>query len=289
MAKNKEMPAKLNNIATFQFYLNYMVTLANSVFTFENASYSLNPLWINDKLLRRGSIAFFRDDVTEELTALPYNVIGKRDKYNRPIKIRCIGQNGYQSDVLDFRKKEFVIMYDNLSYMPLYGSILQLAERMARHTRTIDININQQRTPRILKTSNNKELSVKSFLRSVENYEEAIVTYKDMDLDDLEAVMMPAPYVADKVWESKQNTWNEFCNLVGISTIPVEKKERLISSEVIASMGGNYIGRYSRYTPRKYAIDMINDFFGTDLKLVCYDEELREEIKELEEKEEIEE
>lgn len=289
MAKNKEMTAKLNNVATFQYYLNYMVTLANSVFTFENASYSLNPLWINDKLLQRGSIAFFRDDVTKELVALPYNVIGKRDKYNRPLKIRCIGQNGYKSDVLDFRKKEFVIMYDNLSYLPLYGSILQLAERMARHTRTIDININQQRTPRILKTSNNKELSVKSFLRSVENYEEAIITYKDMDLDDLDAVMMPAPYVADKVWESKQNIWNEFCNLVGISTIPVEKKERLISSEVIASMGGNYIGRYSRYTPRKYSVDMINDFFGTDLKLVCYDEELREEIKELEEKEEIEE
>lgn len=276
MAKKPTMPAKLNNVYTFSYYLNLMVTFANSVFGYENIEDSLDPLWINDKLLRKGSIAFFKEDVIGELAALPYEIVGRKDKYGRPLKIRCLGENGYRSKVLDRRKNEFVIMYDNLSYLPLYASIRQLAERMARHTRTIDININQQKTPRILKTSNNKMLSVKAFLRDVEENEEAIITYKDMDLDDLDAVLMPAPFVADKVWDSKQNVWNEFCNLVGISTIPIEKRERLISSEVIASMGGNYIGRYSRFTPRKYAIDRINKIFGTDIKLVCYDEELRE-------------
>ena len=276
MAKKQAMPQKLNNTYTFFYYLDKMVTFANSVYQYEKAPNSIDPLWLNDKLLRKGSIAFFRDDVIDEVYALPYTVIGQRDLYNRPLRIKCIGKNGYESDVLT--RDQFVIMYDNTAMIPLYPKIYQLAMRMSRKERTIDINVNQQKTPRILKTSNNKTLSVRKFLEEVEEFEDAIVTYDQMDLDDLDAVLMPAPFVADKVQESKEATWREFCELVGISTVPVEKKERMISSEVIASQGGNYIGRYSRWNPRKRAIDEINKKFGLNIELVCYDEILQTEI-----------
>ena len=276
MAKKHSMNVKLNTQYTFLDLYQRMINIANSVFLFDNAPKSIEPLWINNKLLRNGSIAFFEDDVLKEadpenaLYALPYEVIGKRDLYGKPIRIKCRGENGYYSKVLN--RDEFVIMYDNTALMPLLFSIRQLAMRIARCDRTIDININQQKTPRIYKSSNNNTFSIKAFNDKVEEFEEAIITYPDLSLEDLEVVLSPAPYVADKVMETKEKLWKEFYNLVGVSTVDIEKKERLISDEVINSMGGNMIGRYSRFIPRQQAIDEINQKFNKNISIVCYDE-----------------
>ena len=45
------------------------------------------------------------------------------------------------------------VPYDNNGRYPLWLDICQYAERIALDTRTIDINIAQQKTPRIFKTS----------------------------------------------------------------------------------------------------------------------------------------
>ena len=283
MAKKQDMNVKLNTQYTFLDLFQRMINIANSVFLFDNAPKSIDPLWINNKLLRNGSIAFFEDDVLKEsdpenaLYALPYEVIGKRDLYGNPVKIKCRGQNGYQSKILD--RSEYVIMYDNTALMPLLFSIRQLAMRIARCDRTVDININQQKTPRILKSSNNNMLSIKQFNERVEEYEEAIITYQDLALEDLEMVLNPAPFVADKVTEIKEKLWKEFYNLVGVSNVDIEKKERLISDEVINSMGGNMIGRYSRFIPRQQAIDEINQKFKTNINVVCYDEVIMDQMR----------
>ena len=276
MSKKETMDVKLNTTYTYLDLYQRMINIANSVFLFDNAPKSIDPLWINNKLLRQGSIAFFEDDVLKEadpknaLYALPYEVIGKRDLYGKPVYIKCRGQNGYYSRVLN--RDEFVIMYDNTSLMPILFTIKQLAMRIARCDRTIDININQQKTPRILKSTNNNMLSIKQFNERVETFEDAIITYQDLALEDLEVILSPAPFVSDKVQEIKEKLWKEFYNLVGVSNVDIEKKERLISDEVINSMGGNMIGRYSRFIPRQQAIDEVNQKFNKDINVVCYDE-----------------
>ena len=107
-------------------------------------------------------------------------------------------------------RDQFVIMYDNTSLMPILFTIKQLAMRIARCDRTIDININQQKTPRILKSTNNNMLSIKQFNDRVESYEDAIITYQDLALEDLEVILSPAPFVSDKVQEIKEKLWKEF-------------------------------------------------------------------------------
>ena len=283
MAKKQSMDMKLNSITTFTDIFQRMINIANSVFLFDNAPKTVDPLWINNKLLRNGSIAFFEDDILKEtdpdnsLYALPYECVGVRDLYNKPIKIRCRGQNGYQSKVLT--PDEYVIMYDNTSLMPLILSIRQLAMRIAKCDRTIDINVSQQKTPRILKCTNNNNLTIKQFQDKVEEFEEAIITYQDLALEDLEYILAPAPYVADKLADTKEKIWHEFYNLVGVANVDIEKKERLISDEVINSMGGNMIGRYSRFIPRQQAVEEINDKFNKNISVVCYDEVIMKKIK----------
>ena len=92
--------------------------------------------------------------------------------------------------------------------------------------------------------------------------ENTVITYDNIDLDDTQIVLEPAPYVADKIDLHKEKDWNEFLRLIGIANMNFQKKERNIKDEVLASQGGTVASRYSRFEPRKKAIDEINTKFA---------------------------
>lgn len=108
-------------------------------------------------------------------------------------------------------------------------------------------------------------------INNVDGCENLVITYDDIDLDDTTLVMQPAPYVADKVDMNKDKIYNEFLRLIGVANLSYEKKERNIKDEIQAMQGGTVASRYSRYEPRKKAIDMINEKFGTNIKVKYYD------------------
>lgn len=255
--KAKLINSQLTNFKTYEMYKRQLLTLAENVFEFKNLPNFIDVAFLNKVLLRQGSIAFFVDEVMG-LLALPYISIGKLDVYSRPVKIQVYGQNGY-SKVLN--KDEFVIMYDNNGRYPLWLDILQYSERIALDTRTTDINIAQQKTPRFWKTSSEKVKSVQDIINNVDGLENTVLSYDNIDLDDTTLVLAPAPFVADKIDIHKEKDWNEFLRLIGIANMNFQKKERNIKDEVLASQGGTVASRFSRFQPRQNAIDEINRKF----------------------------
>ena len=259
--------SQLSNFKTYQMYLRQLLTLAENVFEFENMPTFIDTAYLNKNLLRNGSIAFFKDEVMG-LLALPYVNIGTLDVYGRPNKIKVMSQNTYTRTL---SRDEYVIMYDNNGRYPLFLDITQYAERIALDTRTIDINILQQRTPRFWKTSSDKEKSIRDIINNVDGLENTVLTYEDINLDDIQLILEPAPYVADKIDIQKEKLWNEFLRLIGIANMNFQKKERNIKDEVMASQGGTVASRYSRFEPRKKAIEEINEKFGTNINVKYYD------------------
>ena len=255
--KAKLINSQLTNFKTYEMYKRQLLTLAENVFEFKNLPNFIDVAFLNKVLLRQGSIAFFVDEVMG-LLALPYISMGKLDVYSRPVKIQVYGQNGY-SKVLN--QDEFVIMYDNNGRYPLWLDILQYSERIALDTRTTDINIAQQKTPRFWKTSSEKVKSVKDIINNVDGLENTVLSYDNIDLDDTTLVLAPAPFVADKIDIHKEKDWNEFLRLIGIANMNFQKKERNIKDEVLASQGGTVASRFSRFQPRQNAIDEINRKF----------------------------
>lgn len=271
--KKKLVNSQLSNFATYQMYLRQLLTLAENVFEFVNMPNYLDIAYLNKTLLRKGAIAFFYDEILEQILALPFNTMGKLDVYGRPIKIQVFGKNGY-TRILN--KNEYVIMYDNNGQYPLFIDICQYAERLALTTRTTDINISQQKTPRFWKTITEKEKSIRDIVNSVDGYENVVLTYEDINLDDTTLILAPAPYVADKLDLHKDKDWAEFLRLIGISNLSFQKKERNIKDEIIAMQGGTVASRYSRFQPRKNATDLINEKFsqyldGKKLEVKYYD------------------
>ena len=268
--KKKLVNSQLCNINTYNLYKREMIMLAENVFQFKNLPNYIDVSYLNRVLLKNGAIAFFKDEVLG-LIALPFDIIGNLDIYGRPIKIMARAFNGRYFRKLN--RDEFVIMYDNNGRYPLYIDILQMAERIACCVRTNDVNIIHQRTPRIWKTTCDKELSLKNMINEIDGMCETIVTYDSIDIDDMNVVVAPAPYVADKIDLHLKELWAEFYRLIGISNVQLTKKERLIQDEMTASLGGTIANRFSRFEPRKRAIDEINEKFGTDIKVEYYDGE----------------
>ena len=284
--KHKLINSQLSNWMTYQMYLRQFLTLAENVFVYENMPDYIDTAYLNKTLVRQGAIAFFYDDVLEKVLALPYTSIGSLDVYNRPKRIQVYGRNGYTNTL---KEGEFVIMYDNNGRYPIYIDILQYAERYANVTRTIDINIAQQKTPRVWKTSTEKEKTVRDIANEVDGNVEKIVTYDNINLDDIELILAPAPFVADKLQEQKDKIWSEFLRLIGISNLSFQKKERNISDEIQAMQGGTIASRYERFEPRKKAIEEINSKFGLEIKVEYYDgipTDKKEENEEMEDDEE---
>lgn len=254
--------SQISNVATINSYRKRMCSMAENVLLIKNLPEYVDVGYINKILLKRGAIIFFVDDVLG-LLALPYTSISLRDIYNRPTKVIVTGENGTYRKTLENKvgkDPEFVIMYDNQCKQPIYEDILQMATRIANCQRIQDINILQQKTPRIITTSEEQIKSLKDAMNKVDGNENTIVTLSPNLMKDTNAILTPAPYVADKLHDAKQELWNEFLTMIGVANTSFRKKERNISDEVQFSQGGTIANRYSRFNARKKAIDLINTY-----------------------------
>ena len=98
---------------------------------------------------------------------------------------------------------------------------------------------------------------------------------KNLNPNALKVLKTDAPYVADKLYALKTQLWNEALTYLGISNLNMQKKERLVSDEVIRSQGGVIASRHSRLEMRRQACKEINAMFGLDI-WVDYREDFRE-------------
>lgn len=260
--------SQLKSWNTYQMYLREMLTMAENVFCIDNVPENVDMSYVNRNLLRKGAVVWFKDEVLGTL-ALPFTTRGNFDIYGNPTQVDARAFNGRYFRRL--KQGEFVIMYDNASRYPIYADIVQMAERIALCVKTNDVNIKQQRTPRIWKTSQDMKKSVEDIINNIDCLEEDVTTYDSIEWDDVQAVMAPAPYVADKVDMHLDKLWAEFYRLIGVANLIEQKKERLIQDEMTASQGGTIASRYSRFEPRATAIKKINKMFGEKMSVYYYD------------------
>ena len=261
---------QISNIKTAEMYKRQYISLAENVFNIvglNEVAPFMDYSYVNKELVYRGSIAFFMDEYLG-LLALPYQNIGKLDLYGRPIDIMVMGRNGYTRQL---KKGEYVIMYDNRSKQALIYDILQYAERISLIQRTIDINISQQRTPRIWKTKSENKKTIDDLINGVSANDEAITIYDNLQIDDTSIVLAPAPFVADKLAEQKDKIWNEFLRLIGIANSSFQKKERNIRDEIFISQAGTIASRFTRFNSRVDAIKKINELWNLNLEVEYYD------------------
>ena len=92
---NKAKMGQINSFKTLMMYNRQFMTLAENVFRFKKLPKFIDVPYLNKILINQGAIAFFYEEVLNEVIALPFTNLGNIDIYGRPQKIQVTAVNGY--------------------------------------------------------------------------------------------------------------------------------------------------------------------------------------------------
>lgn len=236
-----------------------------SMFKWEGLPDSVDVRYLEMELFLTGQALFFKDDVLGYL-ALGCLANGSFDVYGEPKVRRAYSRySGYNSD--SFTDKDSVIIWNNYMRVPSAQDVMYYAKRLWDLDSTIDINAKAQKTPVLIQCDEKQRLSLLNVYKEYDGNSPVLFGDKNLDIKGFGVLKTDAPFVADKLYELKNQIWNEALTYLGISNVSYQKRERLITDEVTRSQGGTVASRYSRLAMREQACDRINELFGLDVSV----------------------
>ena len=266
--KNRQFISTLNeNVRTYRLYLDQILEIAIARYKWNGLPKTIDERFLELTLCgKNGAVLFFKDENIGHL-ALPCTMSGRFNVYNIPIQRRAYAVNGYQATRDDTNS---VIIYSNQLHngMSVYNRLVQYAKDLYLIDSIILVNVNAQKTPLMLLADEKQMLTLKNLYMKYDGNQPFIFGDRnDLNPNSIQALVTGAPYVADKLYELKQNIWNEVLTFLGVPNVQMNKKERLITDEVNRGLGGVFASRYSGLLSRRQACDQINEMFGLNISV----------------------
>lgn len=268
--RKAQTEAFLQNQRTYLQYVNRLTELSISMFDWQNLPNTIDARFLELALFNDGMAVFFKDEVMGYL-GLQVMIGGALDVYRIPITRTAFAQNGYQ---MKLDQSNSVIIFNNMLHTNSILDVQEMSKRLYEIQRTIDINVIQQKTPKIITCTENQRLVMKNLYAQYMGNEPFIFGDKNLDLSGIKTFDTTSPYVADKLYDLKTQYWNEALTYLGISNVNTVKKERMITDEVQRNLGGTIASRYSRLFMRQQACEQINKMFGLNIS-VDYREDMQ--------------
>jgi hypothetical protein len=269
--KNQNFELFVTNQQTYLMHMWRLLDMAMSVFKWKGLPDGVDERMLEFWLLRDGFCGFFFDEALKSdderrapkgYAVLPMMIQGQWDMYNYPKTRTAYAVNGFQYKC---DEDNSVIIFNNFLRVPMWATLNQYAMRLANIQRTIDVNVHAQRTPKIVRCNEKQRLTLLNLVKDVDEGKPWIFGDKNLDLDGIEVLDTSAPYTANEMQIYKHQLWNEALTYLGIENVNTDKKERLVSDEVINSMGDVESQRFTRLNARKQACDEINKLFGLNV------------------------
>ena len=250
------------NVASYIQYYDRLTELSISMFEWRNLPDTVDPRFLELTLFANGMAVFFKNDADEYL-ALQCAISGPLDVYRIPIRRRAYAINGFNQE-LD--NTDSVIIYNNMLHKNSMLDVRMFARELYNLDRAISVNANAQKTPILIRCTENERLSLENLYMNYDGNKPVIYGDKQLNPNALTVLKTDAPYVADKLYTLKTQKWNEALTYLGISNVNITKRERLITDEVTRNQGGTIASRYSRLESRRQACAKINEMFGLDIQ-----------------------
>lgn len=274
--KAMERSAILNN-STYNDYCYRIKQIATARFKYENLPESWDEDFMESTLYFKGVLgAWKHEDYGNVISEVC--ISDKLNLYRMPIQCNCYGlditprnkyvYNGVNVKDIDPDRKCVVLIKNNPDMWPTFNTIKLFCKRLYQVERTIDVNMNQQKTPLLITCKANKRLSLLNLYEKYSGNEPVIYGTNDLMSDTgINVINTGAPYLIDKLQIQKQAIWNEVLTFLGINNNDVEKKERVIEAETESNNHFISLNLYNAYRCRKHACDQINKYFGLNINV----------------------
>lgn len=252
-----------NNMASYDMYLNRLVSIAISSFQWKGLPKSIDERFLEKALLTDGKALYFNDDVLGNL-ALKCSISGQFNVYDIPKERTAYASNGYQT----YRNiDDSVVIYDNLTRTVSLNTLQYFAKKLYNIDTTIDVNVNAQKTPILLTCDETQKLTMMNLYKEYQGNAPMIYGSKGLDTKGIHCIQTGAPYLGKQLSDLKRDIWAEALSYLGVYSSVINKAERVNSTEETFSHSPTLASRNSRLKARQQACEQINEMFGVDISV----------------------
>ena len=253
------------NLYSYNIYSDKLKEIVVTLYKWVGLPDEIDERFLELSLFEKGNIVFSKDEDADLYFVMRSANVGEWDLYNRP-KRRDLYANTGINLVRD--NSNSVIIYNNVLRTSSWPVVNYFADRFYFYDQVIDLNINAQKTPVLIRCNENERLTMQNLYEKYEGGQPVIFGDKNLSTTPIEVLKTDAPFVANDVYDMKVKYWNEFLTYFGVSNVNINKKERMTTDEVNRQLGGAIAARGSGLLMRKQACDEINRMFGLDIDVI---------------------
>ena len=260
--------AQMSNNITFSYYYYKLMLVVRALFDWSNLPNNMEGRWIENYLFSDGQCVFFRDN------NLGYMVAGVAQDggvncYNDPTTVTPVAVNYvYSGNKPLMCGEDCYIIRNNDLRLPEFAVVRYYAYKLANLDRAIDVNIEAQKTPIVVKCSDKQRLSLKQAINQRKDNEPVIWTDSDEDIKAMiETLDLKPPMVFKDLQVQKHMIINEFFTDIGVNNANMDKRERMVANEVEANNEQVKACEDVLLRSREEACKRINEIFGLNISV----------------------
>lgn len=277
-SNNNNLDTFLNNYS-FIYFKNLLIKCIMTLIDYENLPDTMNKRALKEQLLD-GWAVLLKDDVLG-LINMWVAPNSKMTAYGDFEKVTAYSKyNKYRNIV---NTDNSVVLYDNIQKEQPMIMINYYATRLANIDRTIDININAQRTPILLKLKDrDQELTIKNVYRQYQGNAPAITVLKDQGIEEsIDVLKTDAPFIAPELHDLRCRILSEALSYFGVRNIPYEKRAQMNETEIDMLGGVTELTREDRLQMQNQCLDQFNRMYGTNIRAIACDDRRAKEIEKI--------
>lgn len=285
--RHNDMNASDLNELSYQTALLDIMNLYMSVFRWDGLPKGVSARQLEYWLMVGGIVAFVYDDTLREVQPdeAPEGYAVLRCYLNGEINIYDLPERRNLYSMVSavngksINPENSVLIWDStLRALPL-PLISYYARRLSNIDRTIDVNVANQKTTKVVRGTQKQLLSLQNAMdqqqgNQVIRWEDASSGIEGESPVDYDVI---APYVSDKLQILKRQLKSEVLTFCGVDNTYGDKRERLITGEVEQGAGDVNAHKIARLAPRRAACEEIAEKFGLAVSVRVASDALAEE------------
>ena len=255
------------NNMTFSYYYYKLMLIARALFEWESLPNNMDERWIEKYLFTSGKCIFFNDPTMGYMVA-GLAQQGSINCYGDPTTVYPVAENYVYNGPKLINGENCYVIRNNDLMLPEFPIVRHYAFKLCNIDRAIDVNIENQKSPIIVRCSDKQKLSLKNAINQRRDNEPVIWTTDQANLADMiEVLQTQTPPVFKDLQTQKHMILNEVFTDFGINNANMDKRERMVANEVEANNEQVKASEDVLLKAREEACKNINRIFGLNISV----------------------